>query len=109
MKIKVKLKTLAVGLYFCWSLHLGLIGGFQIISLSRDTNNILVANYNNTLDFSRNMLKALMNWNRKTIPSDHFRDNLNKQQNNITEVGEQEYTDRLTKHFLILKQTHLIH
>ncbi|MFN8145587.1 MAG: histidine kinase dimerization/phospho-acceptor domain-containing protein [Bacteroidia bacterium] len=97
MKIKVKL-TLAVGLLFLLIIALGLIGGFQIISLSRDTNNILVANYN-TLDFSRNMLKALDELEQENNSLRSFQDNLNKQQNNITEVGEQEYTDRLTKHF----------
>jgi signal transduction histidine kinase len=102
MKIKAKL-TLAVGLLFLLIITLGLIGVFQINSLSKDTANILVANYN-TLDFSRNMLKALDEINTEKNAFTIFEDNLRKQQNNITEVGEKEFTDNLTQHFSEFKK-----
>lgn len=102
MKIKTKL-TLSVGLLFLMIVLLAAIGAKQINSLASDTNNILEANYN-TLDYSRNMLKAL-----DEIKSEHnaipiFETNLENQQKNITEPGEAEFTNNLTAHFAQFKQ-----
>src|ERR1035437_3985658 len=57
MKIKVKL-TLGVGLLFLFIALLAVLGGVYINAINKDTQNILVANYN-TLDYSRSMLIAL--------------------------------------------------
>jgi hypothetical protein len=59
MKIKTKLNA-GVGLLFLMIMLLAVLGGWYINKLKRDTNNILVANYN-TLEYSRNMLLALEN------------------------------------------------
>ncbi|MGZ6501207.1 MAG: hypothetical protein ACXVDX_21050 [Bacteroidia bacterium] len=57
MKIKVKL-TLGVGLLFLCIILLAVLGTLYINAINKDTQNILVANYN-TLDYSRSMLIAL--------------------------------------------------
>ncbi|GAB1347511.1 CHASE3 domain-containing protein [Cloacibacterium normanense] len=59
MKIKTKLNA-GVGLLFLMIMLLAVLGGWYINKLKKDTNNILVANYN-TLEYSRNMLLALEN------------------------------------------------
>ena len=76
---------------------------FYVNALKRDTNNILVANYN-TLEYSRNMLLALENMTTDTFALSDFERNLNKQQKNVTEQGEGEATAGIAKHFMHLKQ-----
>lgn len=102
MKIKTKL-TLSVGLLFLMILLLAAIAVIKINSLAADSNNILVANYN-TLDYSRNMLKALDEMQTEKNAALIFESNLKSQNKNITEVGEAEYTDNLTTHFYQLKE-----
>lgn len=102
MKIKTKL-TLSVGLLFLMILLLSAIAVIKINSLAADSNNILVANYN-TLDYSRNMLKALDEMQTEKNAVQIFESNLKNQKKNITEIGEAEYTDNLTTHFNLLKE-----
>ena len=101
MKIKVKL-TLGVGLLFMFILVLATLGITYINAINKDTQNILVANYN-TLDYSREMLIALDDDIRSTNSIERFESNLIKQQNNITEIGEKELTDKLSHDFTLLK------
>lgn len=101
MKIKTKL-TLGVGLLFILITLLTYVGAKSINALKNDTENILVANYN-TLEYSRNMLMAL---DELTIDKGSIRkieENLNRQQSNITEIGEKEATQNLLQHFAQLK------
>ncbi|MFK4980196.1 hypothetical protein, partial [Klebsiella pneumoniae] len=77
---------------------LTVISNFYINKLSGDTKEILVANYN-TLDYSREMLISLNEGSISDADMKHFQDNLNKQQHNVTEIGEQELTDKLTADF----------
>ena len=102
MKIKAKL-LLGIGLLFAMIVLLAAIGSIYINKLSDDTKNILVANYN-TLDYSRKMLIALNETGFTNASISKFEINLEKQQNNITETGEQQLTDELTAHFNKLKQ-----
>ncbi len=97
MKTKAKL-TLGVGLLFLLIILLAVLGTFYINALNRDTQNILVANYN-TLDYSRSMLITLDEdlTNPKSI--NKFSENFVKQQNNITEIGEKELTEKLSQDF----------
>ncbi|MBO9619491.1 MAG: HAMP domain-containing protein [Niabella sp.] len=103
MKIKAKL-VLGVGLLFLMIVLLTAMSTIFINRLSGDTQNILVANYN-TLDYSREMQIALDNNINKPENLNLFESNLKLQQKNITEVGEQELTDNLTRNFSALKQT----
>lgn len=101
MKIKAKL-FLGIGLLFAMIVLLTAVGSIYINKLSADTNNILVANYN-SIDYSRQMLIALNEdgFNSSSIAA--FETNLKKQQNNITETGEQQLTDQLAANFNKLK------
>nr|WP_315157030.1 ATP-binding protein [uncultured Flavobacterium sp.] len=103
MKIKTKL-NLGVGLLFLMIIILTLVSAFYIFSIKKDTENILKANYN-TLEYSRNMLLSLDNINadaEKAITT--FESNLNKQNRNVTEVGEGSVTRSLLKNFGLLKR-----
>ncbi|MGC4100518.1 ATP-binding protein [Ferruginibacter sp.] len=101
MKIKTKL-ILGIGAMFVMVVLITVIGTIYINKLSADTKNILVDNYN-TVDYSRQMLIAL-NENGFTNESiSKFETNLKKQQNNITENGEQQLTDELAANFNRLK------
>ena len=97
MRIKTKL-SLGVGLLFLLIVMLAIIGIRHINKLSDDTKNILVANYN-TLDYSRKMLIALDGDLSLPQTIKMFETNLVKQQHNVTEIGEQELTDKLTIDF----------
>ncbi|CAN1562988.1 VicK Signal transduction histidine kinase [Flavobacteriaceae bacterium] len=103
MKIKTKL-NLGVGLLFLLIIILTLVSAFYVFLIKKDTQNILKANYN-TLEYSRNMLYSLdeiRNNEGKSIAA--FETNLNKQNKNITEVGEDYATRNLHKSFTLLKQ-----
>lgn len=97
MKIKTKL-SLGVGVLFILITILIVVGIVFVNRLSSDTQNILVANYN-TIDYSRQMLIALdgdfASGNSFTL----FQQNLMNQQQNVTEIGEQELTDKLSADF----------
>ncbi len=102
MKIKTKL-NLSVGLLFLLIIILTLVSAFYIFSIKKDTENILKANYN-TLEYSRNMLLSLDEINSNVENAIRtFENNLNKQVNNVTEVGEHDATFNLKKTFNLLK------
>lgn len=102
MKIKAKLR-LGIGLLFLLIVLLTVLGSLFIKQLKNDTQNILVANYN-TLDYSRQMMIALNEGIGKATSAQLFADNLQQQQRNITELGEQELTDKLAQDFGKLQQ-----
>ena len=101
MKIKTKLIS-GVGLLFAFIILLAAMSVFYVSALKRDTNNILVANYN-TLEYSRNMLLSLEKLTTDKIALSDFEQNLNKQKKNVTEKGEQEVTSAIANHFHYLK------
>ncbi|WP_394676626.1 ATP-binding protein [uncultured Sphingobacterium sp.] len=100
MKLKAKL-TFGVGFLFFMILLLAIVSGYYVYRLKKDTNNILVDNYN-TLHYSRNMLLALedLHTNEKSITL--FEHNLSLQKRNVTEPGERAVTERIDHHFLSL-------
>ncbi|WP_306350321.1 sensor histidine kinase [Flavobacterium sp. '19STA2R22 D10 B1'] len=101
MKIKTKL-TLGVGLLFLMIIALSFLGEYYIRSLKNDTNNILKANHN-TLEYARNMFIALDDMPDMAPALANFKENLKKQQNNISEQGEREATQHLSDHFAQLQ------
>lgn len=101
MKIKIKL-TLGIGLLFGMIALLTVIGGLYVHHLSGDTRNILTDNYN-TLDYARNMLNALNNGIANPNQRAEFEKNLSKQRNNVTEAGEYDLTEKLSKDFQSLR------
>ncbi|WP_334126406.1 ATP-binding protein [Empedobacter brevis] len=102
MKIKAKL-TVGVGALFLLILTLAVVSGWFVNQLKKDTNNILVANYN-TLQYSRNMLLALEDITKDKTALGIFEKNLNLQHQNVTEIGEKEATNLIIKHFNSLKE-----
>ncbi|MEL7586327.1 MAG: ATP-binding protein [Prolixibacteraceae bacterium] len=102
MKIKTKL-ILGLGSLFGLIIILNILGILKIKTLSNATDNILVDNYI-TLEYARNMLKAVDKIREDEKAIEIFEDHLKKQQNNITEVGEAEFTESLAAHFRKLKE-----
>jgi len=100
MKIKTKL-IVATGLLFMLIITLSALAVRQVNVLAQDTNNILAANYQ-SLNYSRNMYKLLDNSSEEPNALEKFQLDLDKQRNNVTEVGEQELTDDLQEDFTIL-------
>ena len=96
MNIKAKI-TFGVGMLFLLIVLLAAVSGWYVNQLKRDTNNILVANYN-TLQYGNNMLLALDDLERDPVAVKRFRENLDKQQLNMTELGEQEATMLIVEH-----------
>lgn len=101
MKIKTKL-IIAVSLLFLMITVLSAIGIRQVNVLAVETKNILTDNYH-SLDYSRNMYKIL-DGNETEIDLAGFKDYLEKQQQNVTEIGEKELTDDLSKDFAALEK-----
>ncbi|TCK80953.1 sensor histidine kinase [Albibacterium bauzanense] len=102
MKTKLKL-ILGVGLLFLLIILLTAVSTWYINALKRDTNNILLANYN-TLEYSRNMMLALDEMPNNPEAIIQFETNLHKQRNNETEPLEKETTDKVAEHFIQAKQ-----
>ena len=103
MKIKTKLR-LGIGLLFLMIIVLSMVAAGYVNLLKNDTENILVDNYN-SLEYARNMLLSLDQLQSDSVAVKEFESNLHKQQNNITEKGEGEATQKLTDHYASLKIT----
>jgi NtrC-family two-component system sensor histidine kinase KinB len=101
MKIKTKLR-LGIGLLFAMITVLAVVGISQVSLLSADSRNILIANHN-SLEYTRQMLRALDELEVHAGALDTFKKNLEAQQKNITEIGEKELTAQLAGHFEKLK------
>jgi len=101
MRLKTKL---SIGLTFLFIviLSFGILGIANINRLTREFNQVLKSNHESIV-YSNNMLKAL---DRVKIQKDAiavFEENLVRQENNITEVGEKEATEELRRNFNELK------
>lgn len=101
MKIKAKL-YLGLGLLFALIIIVASMSIFYINALKKDTNNILVANYN-TLEYSRAMFIALDDLPDNPASFADFEKNIKKQQANITEPGEDEITGAIINQLALLK------
>ena len=99
--MSVRLKTkLSLGLVFLFVVIVlfGVLGLFYINRLS-DEGRLVLKNNHESIVYCNRMLEALEDLKTDKNALDVFRDNLQKQQNNITEVGEKEATDELTQNF----------
>lgn len=101
MNIKTKL-SLGLGLLFLLIILLISISVRFLSALAEDSRNILADNYK-TIEYTRHMLLVLEEDMTQEKNVKTFEEGLKKQQNNITEIGEQELTDHLTKEFELLK------
>lgn len=91
-----------MGLLFAMITVLAVVGIRQVSLLSADARNILIANHN-SLEYTRQMLRALDELEVHAGALDVFKRNLEAQQKNITEAGEKALTERLAGHFEKLK------
>ena len=99
--MSVRLKTkLSLGLVFLFVVIVlfGVLGLFYINQLSREGRQVL-QNNQESLMYCNRMLQSLEDLQTRKDALDIFSDNLKRQQANITEVGEKEATDELTKNF----------
>ena len=101
MKIKSKL-LFGIGLLFTMITLLTFLSTFYVNKLSKESKNILLANYN-SIEHCRQMLNVLNNGYNDKSEHQNFDKNLLLQQKNITEPGENELTQMLTKDFAELK------
>jgi len=101
MRIKTKL-SLGVGFLFAMILLLGIVATRQINKLSADADRVLESNYN-SLVYGNNMLRIL---NGSLTPDElgAFKQNLDLQISNITELGEREVTLKLNEEFALLEK-----
>jgi len=99
MSIRLKTK-LSLGLIFLFVVIVlfGVLGLFYINRLSNEGRQVLQNNHE-SLVYCLGMLDALEDIHIQKDALQTFRDNLKKQQANITEIGEKEATDELTKNF----------
>ena len=103
MKVKNKLR-LGFGFLFIVVFFFGAISIFYINEISNNAKVILKDNYE-TLNFAREMREVL---DENTLPLNpsalsSFNQQLIKEENNITEVGEQEAVRKLRASFTVLK------
>ena len=99
--MSVRLKTkLSLGLIFLFIVIVlfGVLGLFYINQLSKEGRQVLQNNQESLLYCNR-MLQSLEDLRTQKDAMDVFKDNLKRQQANITEIGEKEATDELTKNF----------
>lgn len=97
MRLKTKLSLGLVFLFIVIVLF-GVLGLFYINRLSEEARQVLQNNQESLLYCNR-MLQSLEDIKTEKPALDIFKDNLKKQQGNITEIGEREATDELTKNF----------
>ncbi len=102
MKIKTKLR-LGIGILFTMILVLSAVGVHNINALKNDTKNILADNYN-TLEYCKNMIASLDVIRQKKSGFDDFVKNLDLQKKNITEPGEGEATEKISRQLAQLKE-----
>ncbi|HET6254038.1 MAG TPA: ATP-binding protein [Puia sp.] len=99
--MSVRLKTkLSLGLIFLFIVIVlfGVLGLFYINQLNKEGRQVLQNNQESLLYCNR-MLQSLEDIRTQKDGLDIFKDNLKRQQANITEVGEKEATDELTRNF----------
>lgn len=101
MKIKAKL-TLGVGLLFALITLLTLLSSVYINRLSDNTKNILADNYNSIV-YCRQMLIALNNDISSVETQKLFQENLDKENQTITEIGEKKLALKIMQDFSLLK------
>lgn len=105
MAIKLKTKVALGGLFlFLLLILVGALSLFYFNRLSNDSKEIIKDNYE-TLNYSREMLLELNNLAAGRGSISHFEQNLQLQENNITEPGEKETTSALRRDFNQLKAT----
>jgi two-component system, NtrC family, sensor histidine kinase KinB len=106
MAIKLKTKVALGGIFlFALLILVGAVSFFYFNRITAEAKDIVKDNYE-TLNYSRDMLIELDQFNSSDSVTavKNFDQNLQLQENNITESGEKELTESLRKNFTELKQ-----
>lgn len=101
MKIQNKL-SLSIGSLLLVIVFLGLFSSRHISQMKKDTENILVDNYN-SVSYAQKMQSALNSFYRDSTALDLFEENMMLQTQNITEPYEREVTERLLLQLQVFK------
>lgn len=103
MKIKTKI-ALTIGLLLAIITLLGYFTAYTTENVKRNTENILVANYN-SVKYAQKMLWALHNFqNDSLVAANTFAENLELQKANVTENTENQSTSLLEQQFENFKE-----
>src|SRR5690349_18061298 len=100
MRLKLKTKIALGGVFlFTLLLLVGIISFYYFNRITAESKDIIKNNYE-TLNYSRDMLRALDAWNKGDTAANAklFEDNLQQQESNTTEPGEKEMTESLHQH-----------
>ncbi|MDP2386963.1 MAG: ATP-binding protein [Bacteroidota bacterium] len=104
MQLRVKTK-LNAGLAFLFLviILIGGMGALYIYRISKQSKDVLKDNYE-TIQYAKSMMQAIDNIQLDTVTAfSTIEENLKKQENNITEAGEQGLTMEIRKEFTALK------
>jgi len=102
MRIRTKL-GFGIGFMFLLVAIMSVISIYYINRLSNDTKNILADNYK-SIEYARNMLSSIENNIQSTSSDAVFEENFKKQKNNVTEIGEQQLTNKLSSDYTLMKR-----
>ncbi|MES2134098.1 MAG: ATP-binding protein [Bacteroidota bacterium] len=96
MKLKIKSKlSLGLGFLFVVIILIGSVGAVYIHIIAEESKGILKDNYE-SIQYAKSMLQNIDNIGNDTIAfKKAFEKNLKLQQNNITEIGEKEFTQEV--------------
>ncbi len=100
MKLKIKSKlSLGLGFLFAVIILIGSVGAVYIHLIAEESKGILKDNYE-SIQYTKSMLQSLDNIGTDTAKFiTGFKRNLKLQENNITEVGENKYTQEVKSGF----------
>ena len=104
MQLRVKTK-LNAGLAFLFLviILIGGMGALYIYRISKQSKDVLKDNYE-TIQYAKSMMQAIDNIQLDTATAFYtIEENLKKQEDNITEEGEQALTNEIRKEFIALK------
>ncbi len=102
LRLKSKI-TIGVLFLFIMLLLVSILGYYYLDRVNRDSRAILEDNYE-SVEYSRNMLRALDSWSLAPYAAQQeFESNLKKQEQNITEPGEDLPTGSARKYYELLK------
>ena len=108
LKIKTKL-SLGLGFLFAVIILLGTVGIFYTHAIAKESKEILKDNYE-SIQYAKVMMQAIDDIDKDSINFiKTFETNLKLQQQNVTEIGEKEYTEELATQFDRIKKNGIIH
>lgn len=110
MKLRIKTKlSLGLGFLFAVIILLGCVGIFYTHAIAKESKEILKDNYE-SIQYAKVMMQAIDDIEKDTTQFlKKFEINLKLQQQNVTEIGEKEYTEEVTTQFDRIKKNGIIH